>query len=284
MAGIYIFSIYSVVKEELILYLFTFIYGVFLLTLPKKKAKYILLFIILLLPSVIKIPILLLIGAVLLLKNFDKFIEPLNEISAIGDYLKHCYLFLAYFIYIGITIPILMPTFIYYHEPYMQLIDILLGIFYVTLLSLLIFWELYAISLLLFKYIDSINRLKNIKLIITLYIGIIICFFMLPDTLYALLYSYLFTVFENNEIPTGKIFYFTFLMHHTISMNDYYLEILSVLQNSTLLSILSIIHVITVKIVDTVIIASIILSLLGKKLSEMTKVSKGNSSNNEENV
>ncbi|GLI09653.1 hypothetical protein YDYSG_56850 [Paenibacillus tyrfis] len=246
----------------------------------KEKLKNIFIIFILLMPSIIKVSFVFVWGLFYLLRNYDSIFEEIVCSAKYNTFEeginKNFYLFITFFVYLVTTIEVLIPIInMYYYGNLSSIIDALFSMYFIFIISFFIFWLLVSISVYLVKSTLVINGgQSDIFKTVIAYLCIIASFLIIPDFLYSIIYSATMTL-TGDKHGYLQMFYFAFMLHHQVPMNDYYMNIQDKIQHNFAYGLVSGLHVLTVKIVDGTIIAAIIVTLFSDKVLKLISIRQG---------
>ncbi|MET1171114.1 hypothetical protein [Paenibacillus amylolyticus] len=277
--------IFYLTEKEWILYIYSLIYLICMVKelkgdVPKRKLIFVALFILLLFPSIIKIPILALILSVHIMFKFENLMKRisylLEDSFKLSTSLINLYLQVAFFmIYLLFMIQIIAPTInIYYFgylENYKTLIDNYFTVYFVFLMSIFVGWIIISLCFSLIKTALLIEAEKvKIQEIIMSYVGILLTFYIVPDFMFSILYSYSYSLLQS-EVGIKEMFKFSFSLHHQIALSTALLKYQDAIMQNSLLSIVEYTHVISNKIIEVTILSTIIISTFSDKVREYIK-------------
>lgn len=268
LSGVFTYFIFISTGLEFINYIYSLIFYMSLVSKKKLSIQDKILIFVFATPSFVRICLLFSILVVYFFKKNNQVNERKKVNLAEKLYTKHVvYNTVGFFLLAALFIPILTPTInIYYNDNNKHLFDVGISIFFLFLFSLYVLWLLISLNIDLVKaafIMESSNNHKILQFIS--YIIIIILLILVPDILYSILYSFTLSIIQSNEHGIFEMFYYSFLLHHQIPLGESFTILHNEIQNSFTLGLINSFHVITNKLVDSVIIAAIILNLLGNQ-------------------
>ncbi|NQX62894.1 hypothetical protein [Paenibacillus qinlingensis] len=271
------YFIFILTKLELTSYISLMLYVGYLFIRKRLNKRDKIILLVLIFPSLVKMCAFFLYGYYQLLKNHNKMLILLTRKWNPGVYeyglIRYLSVFFLFFIFLFLALALMNPVInLYYHGDLKAILDNGLTIYFLGTLTFFIIWLLISICIYLVKSAISISTSaeNDIFKIVGSYIFIIILFLVVPDFLYAIIYSSTMTMLlDQHQII--DMFYFSFMLHHQIPMNEYYSNIGDMLQQKYVYGLISGVHVLTVKVLDGTIVAAVIVTLFSDKLMRILR-------------
>lgn len=269
--GLFSYLIFVSTANEFVMYVFTIVYYAYLAAKKKLSIIDFCLAIIFIFPSLLRLSLLFLVAIVYLIikynKLYNQILHKLFNSLMMKVYCKHLFFSIGFFIIFTLGIIVLNPVINIYYREYKTILDIGFGLYFISVISVFVFFLLFSLSLDLVKAAFIVKELpRNLIVVVASYLAIILIFMVLPDALYSVLYSFSFSMMTTKEHEILEMFYHSFLLHYQVPMNDHYLAIQDSIQHSFVLGLINGVHIYTVKIVDGVIIAAIVVTLFVNKV------------------
>lgn len=267
----YIIVVYS--SEELIMKLaLSVIYIVYILSYRKRKIWILCLLLAIISPPFIILlaifPILLVMVIMRYRNAYNRWLKRIYGLNFARIYFKYLFIVMGYFLFFTVFLSMLSPlvssNYTGNYDKYINigLIGYLCAIISVSVLFLLVFLsiDLVRITLQIHKGNDGLLK------VILSFVSVILVFMLLPDFLFATIYSFSLNIIFNSSYEIIDMFYYSFILHYLIPMNSHYLSIQSVIQQNYMLGLLNGIHTIMIKVIDNIVITSIVLALFTNNL------------------
>jgi hypothetical protein len=277
-SGIYCYMLLLISKNELYTYMHSLIFLMYLFSRKGKiKKNDLLLIVAFLFPSILRYTFLYMIGIILFFQKSEHLIKR-NKITKLASVPEKLYLkvlfvtfvfFISFLIFIRLFQPIIM---MYYRDPFKEILNLYLGIYLTLIILIFVFWVLVLICLELVRISFSIQESEGkLQKTIVSYLIIVLILFTIPDILFSILYSLTMTIFVDESYTILTMYYYSFILHFLIPMNSYYLSIQNEIQQSFVFGFINGIHVYATKIIDSIVVSAIIVSLFSSKLMSFLK-------------
>lgn len=248
------------------------IYIVYILSYRKRKIWILCLLLAIISPPFIILlaifPILLVMVIMRYRNAYNRWLKRIYGLNFARIYFKYLFIVMGYFLFFTVFLSMLSPlvssNYTGNYDKYINigLIGYLCAIISVSVLFLLVFLsiDLVRITLQIHKGNDGLLK------VILSFVSVILVFMLLPDFLFATIYSFSLNIIFNSSYEIIDMFYYSFILHYLIPMNSHYLSIQSVIQQNYMLGLLNGIHTIMIKVIDNIVITSIVLALFTNNL------------------
>lgn len=254
--------IFIATESELILYMFTILYFASILIRKVKFNKGVIgLSFILLLPSVIKLPLLFLIALGMVLIHYSKITERLGISTDL--FLNIFSRFIVITIVMFILILLLKVFLIYHKNPFFtKMIDIAAVIYLLVIIVVISLWFLFSTLSLPLQYLLKDHLRFNALFIFKILIYMIVVD-SLPDITFSLISKGFFDTFRLGDYTYTELFQYFSSLHFFIPFNHTSQAIHNLSANEIYVMIY--VYYITIRIIDITII-SVLISTVSSKI------------------
>lgn len=287
--GLFSLAIFWQQRDEWVLYLYTVVYAFYYFPKKDKKRVELVIMLALICPSFIKMGVLLALGTYQLTLVINRYSPSLTGEPAKGIlgaiekvYMRHSFLFFVPLIFSLVLLYIVYPAAVVseLYANYKVAIEIVFLIYFGLMICIFFIYFMISLTIELTKAVFHLESSeKSIFRLITQCLLLILAFLFIPDAIYSFLYYSVFPMIGQQSYSLLAMFYYSFLLHHLIPMNSYYLGIENEIQGSYVMGWLRGLHVYTLKIYDSAVILPLVLTILSNRIIQIVtagrKVVKG---------
>lgn len=277
LGAVYCLFLFFITQNEIALYIYNLIFLVYLYCIDgKQRRRGYFVLALLFLPSIIKLPILILILTIFVCIKIEwigtYFFYEKTKQNDFSYNIVRFYNQLVFIIcYLFFMLLLLIPAINLYYYGYLsdhkEKLDMMFTIYFMLLMFVVVIWTIVSLSIYLIKSALSLEtKHSNIFDLVWKFILTIVIFLILPDISFSVLYSYGYSMFFS-DVGIVHMFQYAFKLNHQIPLSNEFMTIQNNIENISILNILQILNVITNKIINIIVISSIIISVFSNKLN-----------------